>query len=201
MLRALIATTTMSAKRPRDEEQCKPLPPPAPCKQCVKIASLPATDRRAAGVLWEDPLWLVMHKRPPCGVVGHLQLLSKRHFQGPSTMNDDEAAAVGLALRRCEKTLEEVTGCDRVYTAALGSITSGGHFHAHMMPVHDSAPFEGAQKQSGTPFDVFLQEKLVADSRVPPADAEACARVAAAFAERMASPGDCGPNSYRTGDK
>ena len=38
-------------------------------------------------------------------------------------------------LRRCEQALERATGCERVYTAALGSPASP-HFHAHMMPVY-----------------------------------------------------------------
>ena len=153
------------------------------CKLCAKLAALPAEARHDAGVLWEDGLWLVMHKRPPCGVVGHLQLISKRHFQGPSAFNDDEAVAVGVALRRCEAALEEVTGCDRVYTAALGSPRSGGHFHAHMLPVHDDRP---PTSVSGTPFDIFLQEKLAGDGvDGAAADAGECARVAQAFGVRM----------------
>ena len=184
--------------------------PPASCPQCKKLATLDPV-----AVLWQDQLWVVVHKKPPCGVVGHLQLLSKRHFrachsfpirlhnpllpanatysppvcvlhaEGPSTMNDDEAAAVGLALRRCEFILEQVSGCDRVYTAALGSPKSGGHFHAHMMPIFDDAP---PKHVTGTPFDVFLQEKLAADGvEGAEADAGECAKLAAAFKECISS--------------
>ena len=124
-----------------------------------------------------------MHKRPPCGVAGHLQLISKRHFQGPSTFNAAEAATIGGVLCRCERALEEATGCDRVYTAALGSPKSGGHFHAHMMPVFDGAP---PLHVTGTPFDIFLQEKLCADGvEGVAADSAECARVTAEFAKRM----------------
>ena len=126
------------------------------CKQCKKLAA------GSAGVLWENEHYVVIHKGPPCGVVGHLLLLARRHFQGPSSMTDAEASAVGLALKRCEAALEQVTGCDRVYTAALGSATSGSHFHAHMMPLYVE---DGAKPKhvTGTPFDLFLQEKLAAD--------------------------------------
>jgi len=135
-------------------------------------------------VLWEDDLWIVMHKRPPCGVVGHLQLLSRRHFQGPSSFNDAEAASIGVALRRCERVLEKVTGCNRVYTAALGSPKSGGHFHAHMMPIYDDKP---PTTVTGTPFDIFLQEKLAADGvDGAAADETECKRVAEAFRDGMA---------------
>eukprot|EP00322_Chrysochromulina_rotalis_P031729 CAMPEP_0115890704 /NCGR_PEP_ID=MMETSP0287-20121206/33486_1 /TAXON_ID=412157 /ORGANISM="Chrysochromulina rotalis, Strain UIO044" /LENGTH=107 /DNA_ID=CAMNT_0003347479 /DNA_START=262 /DNA_END=585 /DNA_ORIENTATION=- len=100
-------------------------------------------------------------------------------------MDDTEAIAVGRALRRCESVLEEVSGCDRVYTAALGSPKSGSHFHAHMMPVFDDTP---PKHVSGTPFDIFLQEKLANDGvDGAAADADACDAVSKAFKERMAS--------------
>ena len=164
-----------------------------PCKICAKLAAFPPDDaaaRRAAGVLWEDDLWLVVHKRQPCGVVGHLQLIAKRHVQGLSTFDDAEAARVGAALRRCERAPEAAAACDRVYTAALGSPASGAHFHAHMLPVRDDAP---PRAVSGTPFDVFLQEKLAVDGVAgAEADDAECARVAAAFAERMGMDGFVG---------
>ena len=176
-------------------------PAPPPCKMCAKLAALPAdcaslgdaglqaaaaAARAAAGVLWEDSFWLVMHKRPPCGVVGHLQLISKRHFQGPSTFSNAEATIFGVTLRRCERALEQATGCDRVYTAALGSPKSGGHFHAHMMPVFDDKP---PKEVTGTPFDIFLQEKLAADGvEGAAADEAECARVAEAWRFAMHDP-------------
>ena len=172
-----MASASEDAKRQRTEAPI--------CPQCKKLDALPTDPKtRAESVLWEDERWLVMHKRPPCGVVGHLMLISKRHFQGPSTMSDDEAASVGVALRTCERTLEMVTGCDRVYTAALGSLKSGAHFHAHMMPIFDAAP---PKSVTGTPFDVFLQEKLASEGvEGVSADPEACHRVAVAFQARMA---------------
>ena len=75
-------------------------------------------------------------------------------------------------------------------TAALGSPASGAHFHAHMLPVRDDAP---PRAVSGTPFDVFLQEKLAVDGVAgAEADDAECARVAAAFAERMGMDGFVG---------
>ena len=150
------------------------------CKQCAKLAT------GSAPILWQNKHFAVMHKGAPCGVVGHLLLLSKRHFQGPSSMTDEEASAVGLALKQCEAALEHVTGCDRVYTAALGSATSGSHFHAHMMPLYvgdDMKP----KTVTGTPFDIFLQEKLAADKvDGAAADAGKCAEIGDAFKRYMA---------------
>lgn len=150
----------------------------ADCRQCKKISS------GVAPVLWENEHFLCVHKQPPCGVVGHMQLLSKRHFQGPSSMTEEEAAAIGPALRRCSQALERVTQCDRLYTAALGSEKSGCHFHAHMVPLYKATP---PNNVTGTPFDLFLMEKQAADGVAgAAADADKCADVAALFAKEMA---------------
>jgi diadenosine tetraphosphate (Ap4A) HIT family hydrolase len=111
-------------------------------------------------------------------------LISKRHFQGPSGFDDTEASTLGERLRMCERIIEKVTKCDRVYTAALGSPKSP-HFHAHMIPLYtsDHAGPVGKPPQpvTGTPFDVFLQEKLAADGALATADAAQVATVSEAF--------------------
>ena len=162
--------------------------PPSECPQCVKIAS------RTLPILWEDSHFIAVHKTlKSCGVVGHLQLLSKRHFQGPATMTDAEAAAIGPALKRCCAALERVTRCDRVYTAALGSVKSGSHFHAHLIPLyvaggHPDAAGTPPTSVTGTPFDLFLQEKLAVDGVAGAvADEAQCKAVAAKFKEEMAA--------------
>ena len=158
----------------------------ADCSQCKKIAA------GQVPILWENEHFLVVHKRPPCGVVGHLQVLSKRHFQGSSSMTDAEAASIGPTLKRVSTMLERVTQCDRLYTAALGSAKSGSHFHAHVVPLYVEAGEADAAGTppihvTGTPFDLFLQEKLAADKAEGAAADEAkCAAVAAAFKAAMA---------------
>ena len=156
------------------------------CSQCKKIAA------GQVPILWENEHYLVVHKRPPCGVVGHLQVLSKRHFQGPSSMTDEEAASIGPTLKKVSAVLERVTQCDRLYTAALGSAKSGSHFHAHVVPLYVEAGEADAAgtppiSVTGTPFDLFLQEKLAADkAEGAAADESKCAAIAAAFQAAMA---------------
>ena len=170
------------------------------CPQCKKISQICGTPT----VLWETEHFLVVHKRPPCGVIGHLQMLSKRHYQGYGTMTDEEAAAVGPAMKRCCTALEKVTKCDRVYTAALGSAKSGSHFHAHMIALYvdggdPAAAGTPPANVTGTPFDVFLAEKRAADGIDGAAADEAkCKEISEAFkAEMAAAPaaGDCGETS------
>ena len=135
--------------------------------------------------LYQDDAWVVVHKRSPVGVVGHLQLVSKRHHQGPASMNDAEAASFGDVLRRCERALERATQCSRVYTAALGSPSSGSHMHVHMIPVYDD---EKPHEVTASPWDVFLQEHCVASGKKADAAPEAIAAVCEAFVREMSVP-------------
>lgn len=88
--------------------------------------------------IWEDDLWHVRHLDPPHGLPGWMLLVTKRHVQGPAHFSDEEARRFGPTLRHLEKTLEEVSGALRIYTAALGE--SSPHFHAHMVPRYATMP-------------------------------------------------------------
>lgn len=84
------------------------------------------------GILFENDLWLVRHSEPPYGVAGWITLQSKRHVAGPGFFNDEEAATFGRALRHLAQLLQSVTGCLKVYIAAMGE--SYPHFHCHLVP-------------------------------------------------------------------
>ena len=96
-----------------------------------------------------------------------------------------------------------MTLCDRVYTAALGS-PKAPHFHAHMIPMYvnaDGAFGKPATSWTGTPFDVFLQEKMAADGKEG-ADVMQCSQVAEAFAAEMArAVGEAPPGKRPKGDE
>ena len=82
--RAQAAEAQVEQKAMADEnatKKARTYVPPASCPQCKKLATLDPV-----AVLWQDQLWVVVHKKPPCGVVGHLQLLSKRHFRACPTL-------------------------------------------------------------------------------------------------------------------
>jgi diadenosine tetraphosphate (Ap4A) HIT family hydrolase len=96
----------------------------------------------AGGIIWEDEHWLVRHQPAPIGVAGWMFLHTQRHVAGPAHFNDAEAASFGPTVRWLQKTLEEVTGALRIYTAAMGE--SFPHFHAHMVPRRPETP-DGAR--------------------------------------------------------
>ena len=116
------------------------------CKQNAGETPIPA------GIIWENEHWLVRHSPPPYGVAGWMTLHTQRHVGGPAHFNDAEAASFGPTLRHLEKTLEEVTGALRIYTAAMGE--SFPHFHGHMVPRYAVMP--GDAKAWGV-FDLQRQ--------------------------------------------
>ena len=92
----------------------------------------------SAAPLYENELWHVRHVDPPHGIPGWMMLVSRRHVGGPAHFDDREAQSFGPTLRHLERSLEEVTGALRIYTAALGE--SSPHFHCHMVPRNAETP-------------------------------------------------------------
>mmetsp|Transcript_33016 Transcript_33016/g.93472 ORF Transcript_33016/g.93472 Transcript_33016/m.93472 type:complete len:154 (+) Transcript_33016:77-538(+) len=146
------------------------------CKKCQQVSKEAIPE--LGGILYEDDLWIVVHKGDPIGVPGHLQLVAKRHVVGYADFTDAESAAVGPILTKCQRALLKASSAPRIYSAALGA--SFPHFHAHMVPVYD----DGVQAVTGTAWDVFLQEKLAADGKLQ-VDRKRCAEICEAFKVEM----------------
>mmetsp|Transcript_35041 Transcript_35041/g.85894 ORF Transcript_35041/g.85894 Transcript_35041/m.85894 type:complete len:170 (+) Transcript_35041:95-604(+) len=161
--------------------------PETDCKKCQQVRKEVVPE--VGGILFEDDLWIVVHKGAPIGVAGHLQLVSKRHYQGPAHMTDAEASHLGLMLRHCEAILAQVSGASAVYTAALGASTP--HFHCHMVPKHEGGPSAWA---------VFDQERLASEGSVV-VDIDKCAFIAEAFKAAMVAtpPPPCPAVTNRAG--
>ncbi len=126
--------------------------------------------------LYSDELWHVRPLSRPGGVAGWLMLISQRHCPGPAHMDDDEARAFGPALRHFESLLQEITGADRIYTAALGE--SNHHLHVHMVPRYADMP------KGAVGWGVFDLERAAAAGEVTVDQAEAT-RIHEAFAEAL----------------
>ena len=128
----------------------------------------------AGGPLFENDLWFVTALS--AGVPGWMMMQAQRHVGGPAYFNDEEAINFGPALRYLEKTLEEVTGAQRIYTAAFGE--GARHFHAHMVPRYDQMPNDALA------FEVFDLLRATQEGDVP-FDEEEATRIADAYAERL----------------
>ncbi len=133
---------------------------------------------RVARPLWEDERWHVRHIDAPWGVAGWMLLVSKRHVGGPAHFDDAEARAFGPLLRHLEKTLEEVTGALRIYTAALGE--SSPHFHCHMVPRYRAMP------RDAKAWGVFDLQRAAQAGEVT-IDAGDVARVESAYRDALAA--------------
>lgn len=126
--------------------------------------------------LFENDLWYVRRLPTGIGVPGWVVMQTQRHVTGPAHFNDEEAMNFGLALRHMEKTLEDVSGALRIYTAALGE--SSPHFHAHIVPRYERMPNDASA------FAVFDLYRATQASEVS-IDEVAASRIAEAYAKRL----------------
>lgn len=124
--------------------------------------------------LYSDDLWHV--RSLTAGVAGWLMLISQRHCPGPAHMDDDEARAFGPALRHFESLLQEISGAERIYTAALGE--SNHHMHVHMVPRYAEMP------KGAIGWSVFDLERACRAGEVT-VDAAEATRIHEAFAEAL----------------
>lgn len=135
---------------------------------CAMCASL-----EIATPLYADELWHVRPIDPPWAIAGWMLVISQRHCAGIAELDDTEARCFGPALRHFERTLLEVTGAMRIYTAALGE--SQRHLHCHMVPRYANMPAEA----SG--WAVFDLERAAAAGDVPLVDSDQAAAVHDAY--------------------
>lgn len=110
-------------------------PPPAPPADlldpsCALCRSLAQADRPAP--LWHDALFELRHIDPPWGIAGWVMLVPRRHVPGPAFLDEREARHFGALLRHLQGKLQQVTGAERIYTAALGEAVP--HLHCHFVP-------------------------------------------------------------------
>lgn len=67
-----------------------------------------------------------------CAWPGYCLLRMAGGAHSPAELPDEEAAGLGLALARCVRALERVTGAERVYLLAFAE--ADRRFHVHLLP-------------------------------------------------------------------
>lgn len=109
------------------------------CPICAKHAG---TGPFVAPMVWEDDLVVVSHV--PAGdelvVLGHLLVESRRHAAYLDGLTDDEAAAVGRAVRAAAVGLRAELDVDAVHSAVINRRLE--HFHQHVIVRHRGTPEE-----------------------------------------------------------
>ena len=130
-----------------------------------------------ADPVYENELWVVRQLGPGLGVPGWM-MISQRHVAGPAHFNDREAESFGPSLRHLERTLEQLTGALRIYTAAMGE--SFPHFHCHMVPRYETMP------RDASAWEVFDLLRATGAGEVG-VDQEECGRIALAYRAALAT--------------
>ncbi len=90
----------------------------------------------------EAPLWDSIHRTAHWDVVhsyntslpGWLVLVAQRHITAIDELTDQEAAELGVLLRRASAALRQVTGCAKTYVCQFAEQAEHPHVHFHVIP-------------------------------------------------------------------
>ena len=90
----------------------------------------------------EAPLWDSIHRTAHWDVVhsyntslpGWLVLVARRHITAIDELTDEEAAELGVLLRRASAALRQVTGCGKTYVCQFAEQAEHPHVHFHVIP-------------------------------------------------------------------
>ena len=111
------------------------------CLTCELIA------RRDTG---DAPLWDNIHRTAHWDLVhsyntslpGWLVLVARRHITAIDELTDEEAAELGVLLRRASAALREVVGCVKTYVVQFAEQAEHPHVHFHVIPRMADQPAE-----------------------------------------------------------
>lgn len=137
-----------------------------PCKTCELIAA------RDAGTA---PLWDSIHRTAHWDVVhsyntalpGWLVVVARRHLEAIDELADEEAAELGVLLRRTSLALKAITGCLKTYVIQFAEAAEHPHVHFHVIPRMADQPAErrslGIFGYLGVPADERVSEAQMND--------------------------------------
>ena len=89
-------------------------------------------------VFEDDRVWVLLH--PDWSPRGHAMVVSKRHVENASALDEEEWLHLARVWHRAERVLLEATGADRAIILKLGIMTP--HLHVHIYPVSAQATRE-----------------------------------------------------------
>jgi diadenosine tetraphosphate (Ap4A) HIT family hydrolase len=82
-------------------------------------------------VFEDDRVWVLLH--PDWSPRGHAMIVSKRHVENASALDEEEWLHVARVWHRAERVLLDATGAERAIILKLGIMTP--HLHVHIYPV------------------------------------------------------------------
>lgn len=111
------------------------------CKTCELVASRDAGKAPFWGSFHRTSYWDVVHNNTTT-LPGWLVLVARRHMAAIDELTDEEAAELGVLVRRTSVALKEVTGCVKTYLVQFAEHPDHPHVHLHVVPRMADIPAE-----------------------------------------------------------
>lgn len=103
------------------------------CKTCELIANRDAGAAPLWDCIYRTPFWDVVHSYNTA-LPGWLVLVARRHSEAIAELTEEEAAELGVLLRRVSLALKEITGCLKTYVIQFAEAAEHPHVHFHIIP-------------------------------------------------------------------
>lgn len=110
--------------------------------ECLTCKSIRGERRISPGpTIYEGRYWLVEHAYP-CGMLGWLVIVLKRHAGALHDLTPGEFAEMGELQGRTTRVLHRVLGCEKEYLACFAEAEGFQHVHLHVVPRAADLPDE-----------------------------------------------------------
>lgn len=100
-------------------------------------------EKSPGGWIKEYNYWILEHINEPIPVLGWLVLKTKRHTEGITGMNSDEAKELGDILNTVPKLQKELCNAGQIYVMCFTELVS--HLHIHLIPRHINETKKGPE--------------------------------------------------------
>ena len=111
------------------------------CKTCELVARRDAGIAPICDCIHRTRFWDVVHSYNT-SLPGWLVLVLRRHIEAIDEMTDEEAADLGILLRRTSLALKVITGCVKTYVMQFAEMAEHPHVHFHVVPRMADLPEE-----------------------------------------------------------
>ncbi|CUS04994.2 conserved protein of unknown function [Candidatus Promineifilum breve] len=134
------------------------------CLTCELIARRDAAQAPAWDNIHRTAHWDLVHSYNT-SLPGWLVLVARRHIEAIDELTDEEAAELGVLLRRASAALREVVGCAKTYVCQFAEQAEHPHVHFHVIPRMTDQPAErrgpAVFGYLGVPEDERLSDELM----------------------------------------
>lgn len=119
--------------------------------------------------------WYLEHIIAPVSIAGWLILKTKRHTEGITGLNREEAQELGVILERLPKIQQELLKAKRIYACCFAEWVS--HLHIHLIPQPSDEKYKGPK--------VFDLQTAVEEGKRKPVPSEEVARFVGQLRQKL----------------